>query len=163
MTNNKKPHLGSGSKRGLKMLAQHVKTYGHKEFGFDLKNDKSCKEWKDILRACDWINKTTGDVAERDPKTLDSECIKWGQDILRKKGHDAWTIKWSHGSSSEGVAIFKTKLIYIRWPSGCPNYSLMLHEIAHVVTGPRGHDSEFAHQYMYLVRRFLEQQRLPPS
>jgi len=87
-------------------------------------------------------------------KLKDYSCIRWGESILREQGLSDWTVTWTPGGA-EGIALFKTRNISIHWPEGNPDYALMLHEIAHAVCGKPGHDSEYAHQYMQLVREYF--------
>ena len=89
----------------------------------------------------------------------DIKCIEWGYRILDVYGLSDWTIQWKPSAYREGIAIFDTKTIHISWPNGEPDYPLMLHEICHPVThkinGEHGHDSEFAHQYMYMIKKYF--------
>jgi len=85
----------------------------------------------------------------------DESCVNWGKMLLRQEGFSDWNIDFSPGDTAEGITIWKNKTIYIHWRSGEPDYSLMAHEIAHVCTGRGGHDSEFAHQFMRLVRLYF--------
>jgi len=103
-------------------------------------------------------------VSEHEPRAVASRapcycstsasCIQWGESILREHGLSDWTVTWTPGGT-EGIALFKTRNISIHWPEGNPDYALMLHEIAHAVCGRPGHDSEYAHQYMRLVREYF--------
>ena len=86
----------------------------------------------------------------------DTDCIAWGGEILTARKLDGWTIQWTPSLHTEGLALFDSKQLLIYWPDGQPDYPLMLHEIAHAVVGRGGHDSEFAHQYMYLVEEYFE-------
>lgn len=83
------------------------------------------------------------------------ELLAWAATILHAEGHGDWSIRHSLPGPIEGITMFKTKEIIIHWPRVEPDYALMLHEIAHVCVGRGGHDSEFAHQYMRLVRTYL--------
>jgi hypothetical protein len=87
--------------------------------------------------------------------TKDEKCIAWGKRILRNLKLKGWTIKWTSKHYTEGIALLDSKQILIYWPKGRPNYTLMLHEIVHALLNRGGHDSEYAHQYMYLVRRYF--------
>lgn len=79
-------------------------------------------------------------------------CIMWGSVILALEGHSDWEIEFSAGSR-EGIVLRNVKTIIIHWPMGQPDVALMLHEIAHVVSGS-GHDSWFAHVNMRLTRTY---------
>lgn len=92
------------------------------------------------------------------PCSASLACIAWGEQILRNNELSEWCIEWTPGNI-EGICIFKTRTIIIHWPHGKPDYPLMAHEIAHVITDARCqsriHDSHFAHEYMKLVRCYF--------
>lgn len=92
----------------------------------------------------------------------DLECLEWGDEILQRENlqlptRDSgnWVIVWGEGGPCEGITLFDSRTIRIHWPAGEPDYPLLLHEIAHAVKGKSGHDSEFAHIYMRLVREYF--------
>jgi hypothetical protein len=86
----------------------------------------------------------------------DQICVQWGQTVLEKEGFADWNIDFSPAKSCEGITIWKTKTIFIHWPEGKPNYSLMAHEIAHVCRKESGHDSQYAHEFMWLVEKYFK-------
>lgn len=91
----------------------------------------------------------------------DQECIEWAEGVLHNEGLEDWKIEFSpskEGYGYEGICLQDSKVIVIHWLSGLPNHALMLHEIAHAIAGS-GHDSEFAHQFMFLVEKYFERKR----
>jgi hypothetical protein len=91
---------------------------------------------------------------------LDQACVDWGYDILAKEDRADWTIEFSTGGV-EGIVLFKNKVICIHWEEGKPDYALMIHEIAHVVSGPREpgespHDSNYAHVLTQMIRQYFD-------
>lgn len=94
------------------------------------------------------------ELGQEEARSADDKCVEWGKEVLDCVGYGDWKIEFSPGDS-EGICLGKTKTIAIHWPSGYPDYALMAHEITHVIYGEPGHDSNFAHKYMDLVRSFF--------
>lgn len=87
------------------------------------------------------------------------ECLNWARFVLHLEGHSEWEIEFSESQSgAEGITLFNGKKIILHWPRNICWPVLCLHEIAHVKRGDHGsnqHDSEFAHQFMYLVTKYM--------
>lgn len=99
------------------------------------------------------------DKEQADKTRIDKECVHWGTRILMFRGLAArgWKINFSPsdpGFGAEGLTLQNKKEIIIHWPTGAPNYALMLHAIAHAVGGS-GHDSEVFHQFQFLVTEYM--------
>lgn len=88
-------------------------------------------------------------------KYADNRARYWALDILKDVGLSHWNLVWTPGGN-EGITLWKVKEIRIHWEEGNPDYSLLLHEIAHAMAGPdHGHDSEWAAHYTKLVRDYM--------
>ncbi len=82
----------------------------------------------------------------------------WASEVVAKEGMGDWAVEWHISCHSEGLTLFDSKTIKLYWPKDKPMPALFLHEIAHAKLGKGGHDSEFAHQFMRLVSRWMSPQ-----
>lgn len=91
----------------------------------------------------------------------DWKCLAWGEWILREMVQEGWRIEYTPSELfSDGLVLFKVKVIHVHWPEGEADYAMMLHQIARVVRGVAAHgecpcDALFTEAYLELVRRYM--------
>lgn len=91
----------------------------------------------------------------------EEKTIEWAYHILSKENLGDWKINFHQCpvDSCDGYTWFGSKTIDLSWPKNEPNLGLVLHEIAHAIIGSNQenyHDSEFAHEYMRLVNKWMK-------
>ncbi len=84
------------------------------------------------------------------------ERDEWTRMVLSDFGLTEWTVRFRPGMHNEGIVLYDSKEIPITFDVQRPvDYALILHEIAHVLSGKGGHDSIFADKYTMLVRKYM--------
>lgn len=96
------------------------------------------------------------------PAEIDAEAVEWAESVMYLEAlvEHGWSFEFTPNKKDfpgcEGLTLQDSKTIIMHWPTGRPNYPLILHEIAHARMGRGGHDSDTFHEFQRLVEKYMD-------